>query len=211
MMRTTVILAVLGMVSTIMAQSDQYLPMLNAGEQGRIQAGEIVLREVETKQEKGQTIEVIGLMPAPGELLVKILTDYEKYPEFMSAVNKIETMDMSGDTATINYILNPMLGLVKRYRINIGPTRLDEKVWKIEWQLVVWPELSEMETIGDTQGYWLIVEQSENRSLVHYYAYSDPGPVPFGFGGLVNALGRSNIEKVFEETRDRAEKLIGKR
>ena len=75
--------------------------------------------------------------------------------------------------------------------------------------MVVWPGLTPMETIGDTQGYWLIIEQSENRSLVQYYVYSDPSPVPFGLGGIVDALGRASIEDVFNETRTEAVRMMG--
>ncbi|NQV41410.1 MAG: hypothetical protein HQ506_03565 [Candidatus Marinimicrobia bacterium] len=210
MMRSTVIFAVLGLASTIMAQSDQHLPMLNADEQGRIQAGEIVIREIETEQEKGQAVETMGLMSVSGEILVRLLTDYESYPEFMSAVEKIEIVEKAGEQTTLNYILRPMLGLTKKYRIKIAPVQLDEKVWKIEWHLVTWPGLGEMETIGDTQGYWLIIEESPTRSFVQYFVYSDPGYVPFGLGSIVDALGKSSIEEVFMETRTHAGKIAGK-
>ncbi len=196
-----------GTLSVLMAQTSNYLPILTAPEKKIIESGKIVMRELETRHEKGQTIETIGLMQASGATLVGLLTDYKSYPEFMSAVDKIEIVHETRDEATLNYILRPMLGLTKKYRIKIAPTRLDEKVWKIEWHLVVWPGLAKMETIGDTQGYWLIIEQGENRSLIQYYVYSDPGPVPFGLGGLVNALGKDSIEEVFKETKAQAEKL----
>ena len=210
-MSKIIVIVILGLASTILAQSTAYLPMLDADEQQRIQAGKIVLREIKTTYEKGQTIETVGVMHAPAEIVVGLLTDYKAYPEFMSAVDKIEIIDETGDESTLNYILRPMLGLTKKYRIKIAPTRLEEQVWKIEWHLVVWPGLTAMETIGDTQGYWLIIEQGENRALVQYQVYSDPGPVPFGLGGLVDALGKDSIEEVFIETRAQAEKMAENR
>ncbi|MBT3575746.1 MAG: hypothetical protein HN995_07210 [Candidatus Marinimicrobia bacterium] len=207
MMASVVTLTVL--VGTSDAQTSNYNPMLNAQEKQSIDAGDIIMRELDTKQDKGQTIETIGLINAPGDSLVLLLTDYEGYPEFMSAVDDIEVVDTTGAESTINYILKPMLGLIKKYRIKIAPIKLDDKVWKIEWHMVVWPGLTPMETIGDTQGYWLIIEQSENRSLVQYYVYSDPSPVPFGLGGIVDALGRASIEDVFNETRTEAVRMMG--
>ena len=200
-------LSLISLLSNISAQHSNYNPMLNVKELKSIEAGEIVMREIDSKHEKGQNIETIGLINASGETLLNILTDYAAYPEFMSAVDRVEVVGQDGDESTINYILVPMLGLTKKYRINIAPAKLEEQVWKIEWHLVEWPGLTPIETIGDTQGYWLIIEQNQNRSLVQYYVYSDPGPVPFGLGGIVDALGRDSIEAVFEETRDHAEKM----
>jgi len=204
---TIILLSLTGLMSESYAQSSNYNPMLNVKELRSIETGEIVMREIDSKHEKGQNIETIGLINASGETLLNILTDYTAYPEFMSAVDRVEIVDQNGDESTISYILVPMLGLKKKYRIKIMPIKLEEQVWKIEWHLVEWPGLTPMETIGDTQGYWLIIEQNPNRSLVQYYVYSDPGPVPFGLGGIVDALGRNSIENVFKETRDHAEKL----
>ena len=207
----SVLFTLAGLFCSSFAQTSNYAPMLNVKEKQSIEAGEIIMRELEAEQKRGQSIETIGLMPATGEILVQVLTDYATYPEFMSAVDTIEIVDAAGDTTTLNYILRPMLGLTKKYRIKIAPARLDEKVWKIEWRLVVWPGLTEMETIGDTQGYWLIIEESPTRSLIQYYVYTDPGYVPFGLGGIVDALGKSSIEEVFQETRAHAEKMMGSR
>jgi len=201
------IMILAGLAGNLYPQSSNYNPTLSTKEKQSIEAGKIVIRELETTHEKGQTIETIGLIHASGELLVGLLTDYEAYPLFMSAVDKIEIVHETGDETTLNYILRPMLGFTKKYRIKIAPTRLDQQVWKIEWHLVVWPGLTAMETIGDTRGYWLILEQSEDTALVQYYVYSDPGPVPFGLGRLVDVLGKDSIEEVFKETRAHAEKM----
>ncbi len=197
-----------GMLCSSFAQSSNYAPMLNADEKKSLDAGDIVMRELESTHGRGQTIETIGLINAAGDSLVHLLTNYEAYPEFMSAVDKIEVVGQTETESTLNYTLKPMLGLTKKYRIKIAPVKLEEQVWKIEWFLVEWPGLSPMETIGDTQGYWLIIEQSKHSSLVQYYVYSDNGPVPFGLGSLVDVLGKSSLKDVFNETRAQAEKMI---
>ena len=202
------LLSLAGVYSGGSAQSSNYKPTLTTLEKQSLAAGEIIMREVESEHDQGQTIETIGLINASGELLLHILTDYTAYPEFMSAVDQVEIIDQTGVEATLNYILSPVLGFTKKYRIKIAPLQLEEEVWKIEWHFMEWPGLKPRETIGDTQGYWLIIEQAPHRSLVQYYVYSDPGPVPFGLGGLVDILSRDSIKDVFTETRDRAEKMI---
>jgi len=202
------VMTLAGIFSISYAQSSNYNPTLNAKEKQSIEAGEVIMRELETKHDKGQTIETIGMMNVPGEFLVRVLTDYEAYPRFMSAIDNVEIVGQERFTATLNYILKPMLGLNKKYRIKIAPAKLDEQVWIIEWHLVPWPELKSMETITDTKGYWLIIEQNDNRCIVQYYVYSDPSPVPFGLGGIVNKLGRDSIKNVFNETRTHVEKTV---
>lgn len=204
-----VLIVLMSCLTIILAQGADYQPSLNSQEQARLEAGEIILRELNVSYPQGQTVEVIGLIKASGKGLVQLLTDYEAYPEFMSAVDRIEVVDQTGEESILNYILNPILGFTKKYRIKIAPIKLDEGVWKIEWQMIPWPGLSPMETIGDTQGYWLVIEETANQSLVQYYVYSNPGPVPFGLGGMVDILGKRSIKTVFIETRTRAETLPG--
>lgn len=205
----SIFLFVIVIESSTTAQSHMYYPTLSARESQEIQAGEIVMREVKSSYGDRLSMETIGTMPASGETIYQILTDYASYPEFMSAVDKIEIVGNDSVGTTLNYILESMLGVVKRYRIKISSNQLEEKVWKIEWYLVEWPGLSAMETIDDTRGQWLIIQQSEKQSLVQYYVYSDPGYVPFGLGKAVDALGKGSIEEVFQETRQRAASATG--
>lgn len=188
------------------SQTSIYQPLLSVQEKAQLEKGEIVLRDISAPGSTGQTVEVIGLMHSPAEQFMELLTDYESYPDYMSAVGSVSIVTQTADASTLNYVLNPILGFTKKYRIQIAPAILAEGVWKIQWQMVPWPGLKEMETIGDTQGHWLIIRQGENLCLVQYHVYSDPGPVPFGLGGIVDALGQDSIEKLFLETRDQAEK-----
>jgi len=204
---TLLLLVITSFLSTSLAQPSVYMPILSVVERAELENGGTILRELKPSSPQGQTVEVIGLIKAPGENLVQLLTDYEAYPEFMSAVNLIGVVDQTGETTTLNYILNPILGYTKKYRIKIAPVKLDQGVWKIEWQMIPWPGLSPQETIGDTRGYWLILEETARQSLVQYHVYSDPGPVPFGLGGMVDVLSKRSIKAVFLETRSQAETL----
>lgn len=182
-----------------------YRPSLNEDEINRIEAGEIIMREAQVQNPKGQAYELVGMVDAPGKLLYEILIDYVAYPQFMSAVGKVEVLGTPGEETTLNYTLKPLLGFTKRYRINISSAEVEPGVWKVAWYLVEWPGLSPMETIKDTQGYWIIIEESPGRSLLQYYVYSDPGYVPFLLRSAVKALSKSSVKEVFEETRDWAE------
>lgn len=207
MKRLTHLLVLYGLTSTVCGQVDNFKPILSTSEKQDVEAGELVMRDVESQYGDGMSVETIGLMSASGETLYNILTDFQAYPQFMSALDSINILTADQDTTTLNYILNPMLGVVKRYRVKITSQRVVEKVWKIQWDMLEWPGLTSLETIGDTKGYWLIIEESPNRSLVQYYVYTNPGPLPFGFSSIVNALGKRSVEDVFMETRAKAEGL----
>jgi len=191
--------------SGLMAQTHHHAPTLTHEEILSLEAGEIIIREVKTGLGEGLSLEAIAYIKAPGEKLMNILTDYQTYPEFMSAVGEVQILDDTGRETILNYILKPILGVSKRYRLKMTPSKPDSLVWKLAWEQLPWPGLKPMETLADTRGHWLIIQQSPKRCLVKYYVYSDPGPIPFGLGGLVNMMGESNVTKVVEETRHRAE------
>lgn len=191
------------------AQSQNFLPTLNTKEKRQIEAGDIVMREVKLSSDKGLSMEIIGLVECSGETLFHLLTDYEAYPEYMSALDTVDIISQDSAVTTLNYILKPMLGVVKRYRLDHTAVQLDPLTWKVAWEMVPWPGLEPMQTLADTKGHWLILHQSEQRTLVEYYVYSDPGSIPFGLGGIVDALGKNSMKNAFMETRQKAVSTAG--
>ena len=182
------------------------LGSLSQAEQQQLQSGEIIVREVETHEPTGQTFEVIGIMRTSALAVVQLLMDYESYPDYQSAVHQIEVVEVHEDGATLNYILESMLGVTKRHRIRLSMSQSDDAHYKVGWSLVEWPGLKPFDTIKDTRGYWMISQQTPQSTLVHYYVYSDPGPVPFGLGMIVNSLSKSSIIDAYRETRTEVEK-----
>ncbi|NQT63954.1 MAG: hypothetical protein HQ556_13420 [Candidatus Marinimicrobia bacterium] len=180
---------------------------MNEAETARVQSGEIVVREIPSEKPVGLTIEVIGLMQAPANDLVQVLMDYENYHEFMPSTKRVEIVEQEGHEAVLNFILDPIMGIAKRHRIQINLLELDDSTSKLQWHLVEWPELEPKDTIKDTQGYWLIKQTSKRQSIVLYHVYTDPGPVPFGLQWVVGKLSKGSIEDAFTETKARVENL----
>ena len=198
-------LAVVLLTSSLLAQNHMYSPTLSSGESQEIQSGELIMREVKTQYGDGLCMETIGIMEASGETIFQVLTDYPSYPEFMSTVDSVEILASKEGLVTMNYILKPILGVSKRYRLEMVSDSLDLNVWRVSWKQVEWAGLTELETIADTWGSWLIIQQSKSHCLVHYSVYSDPGGVPFGLGSIVDAIGKRSMEKAYRETRQRVE------
>ncbi len=181
---------------------------LTAGEEKLVGQRDIVVREVDTATNKsGRTFEAIGLINAPRNCILQVLTAYEKYPEFMPNVSRIDIVELRGDEAVLNYTLALPLGKIKKYRLKISVTKHEKQVSMIHWQLQRWPELKTAETIRDTTGYWRIEEKTKNSSLVLYHVYTDPGPVPLGLGWIVDVLSKNSVPEALLQTKARAENI----
>lgn len=181
---------------------------LNDQEKKLLAQEKIVVRELDAAGKKGRTFEAIGLIKAHRNSVLKVLTDYKKYPEFMPNVSSIEIVEQTGNYAVLNYSLALPLGNIKKYRLKIAESAPENQVSILEWQIQPWPELKREETITDTTGYWRIEEQSANKSLVLYHVYTDPGPIPFGLGWIVDVLSKNSVPKVLLQTQKRTEKLF---
>jgi ribosome-associated toxin RatA of RatAB toxin-antitoxin module len=176
-------------------------------EKKRVAQGEIVVREIAAAGGKGRLFEAIGLIKASRNNVLMVLKDYEKYPEFMPNVSRVEIVEQKGNAAVLNYTLTLPLGKIKKYRLKISESAPEKQVSLLEWQIQPWPELKRAETITDTTGYWRIEEQSENKSLILYHVYTDPGPIPFGLGWIVDVLSKDSVPKALSQTKKRTEKL----
>jgi hypothetical protein len=180
---------------------------LDINESKLVARGEIVVREVTSIGQKGRAFEAIGFINASGNSIVKVLKDYKKYPEFMPNVSNIEIIEQGKNESQLNYTLALPMGKIKKYRLRMSERAPEKNVFILEWRMLKWLELPAEDTIADTTGYWLIDEKRENLSLVMYHVFTDPGPVPFGLGWIVDVLSKKSVPDVLLQTRFRVEKL----
>jgi len=181
--------------------------LLSEGEKRLVDQGDIVVREVGTVNKSGRTFEAIGLINASKNIIIQVLTAYEKYPEFMPNVSRIDMVEKRGEEAILNYTLSLPLGKIKKYRLKISVTEHGRHTSMIQWQMKKWPGLKTTETIKDTTGYWRIEEKTPNSSLVLYHVYTDPGTIPVGLGWIVDVLSKNSVPKAFLQTKSRIEKI----
>jgi hypothetical protein len=202
-----IVVPVLGFAADIrtMLNADKFITV-DEHEKKLIDQGDIIVREIDAAQ-KGKTFEAIGLIKTSKKNVMNVLKDYKKYHEFMPNVSRVEIVTLSGNEAVLNYTLTLPLGKIKKYRLKIVESVPGKQFSILEWHLQKWPELKTEETITDTTGYWRIEEKSEDISLVLYHVYTDPGPVPFGLGWIVDVLSKNSVPDVLLQTRNRAEKL----
>lgn len=178
---------------------------LTPKENTRVRQGEIVVREVSSENRPGMAMEAVGRVEAPREVVVGILQEHERYPEFMPNVGRVRVVEQQGNHVVLDYTLDLPLGKAKRYRIEAVLSEPGPVVTEIRWDMLPRSDLKPKETIADTTGYWRIESISEQRCLVLYHVYTDPGPVPFGFGWIVDMLRKDSVPEVLASLRQRAE------
>ena len=172
-----------------------------------VERGEVVLRELATREgESGATtVEAVARISAPRRIVVQVLTEYEQYPEFLPNVSRVEVLEQAGNRTVLNYTLSLPLGTIKKYRLRIDLRRAGKDLTRLGWEMVDWPGLPAEQTIEDTSGYWKIEQDRPEGCLVLYHVSTDPGPVPFGLGWVVDMLRKNNVPEVVRATRERAE------
>lgn len=165
----------------------------------------ITIKELDDDR-AGRAFDAEMQVPASPLEVLKVLKNIKEYPEFIESISEVRIINEVNNRALVEERLDLPLGKVKRYRLNIL-----ESEFSISWTLQPWPELSPSETIADTTGYWKVsslndsntINNDRNCSLVKYHVYTDPGPVPFGLGWIVDMLTEDSIPDLMDSVRDR--------
>jgi coenzyme Q-binding protein COQ10 len=130
------------------------------------------------------------LIDAPLEKVFEIITDYEKYPEFLSEVKAIRVSERREGEALVQYEVSVLKTI--RYTLRLK----EEKPRRVSWSLV------EGELMRENRGSWLLEPQGK-QTRATYSIEMTLGPlVP---KAIVNALVDSSLPKMLESFKKRAE------
>jgi hypothetical protein len=152
----------------------------------------------------GKTFVAATIMNAPLQKLCSVIMDYPEYPQFMPNTERTRVVFSSDDYTLIEMTLGLPLGKTKKYRLKME-SAITRQFCQLSWKLVPWGGLEPSETIADTSGYWRLTPypENKNKTLVKYYVYADPGPVPYGLGWVVDALSKISLPRTLEALRER--------
>lgn len=173
-------------------------------EMRRIIAGDVISKEIPNNDIPGKTFQAAGLINASVSNVFQILTDYEKYNEFMPSNDSTIVLERMEQTAVIEITLGLPLKQYKKYRLSML-MEYDENIAKVKWKKIDWPGLNPKETIKDTNGFWMITAFPDKAGhvLVVYHVYTDPGPIPFVFQWIADWLAERSVPQMITVTRDR--------
>jgi hypothetical protein len=153
----------------------------------------------------GKTLTATTTIDAPVDTLCRIVQDYGAYGTTMPNTKSAVPVASGDGWVLVDMTLDLPLGQEKRYRLRLEP-RNDDGTCRLTWQLVPRPDLRRADTIADTRGYWLFtpVPGDARSSAVVYHVYADPGPVPYGFGWIVDMMSKRSLPRTLEAVRERA-------
>ncbi|WP_338865586.1 SRPBCC family protein [Myxococcus stipitatus] len=130
---------------------------------------------------------------APIEKVFDVITQYERYPEFLSEVKAIRTANRKGNTVDVHYTVEVMKTV--RYSIRV----VEERPHRMAWSFI------EGEVMKDNKGSWVLEPEGEGKTRATYNVEMALGLlVP---KTIVNALVETSLPKMLESFKRRAESL----
>lgn len=167
-------------------------------------ATEVQLTDISKQGMPGKTFAASTSMPASVATLCAAIQDYASYPQFMPNVDKVKVAPAGAGASLVDITLKLPMGKTKQYRLKMTPAT-NAGSCQLRWKLVPTEGLSPDETIADTSGLWQLAPEASDASQtsIKYQVYTDPGPVPMGFGWIVDSMSRDSIPKMFEALRKR--------
>ncbi|MCE9673468.1 SRPBCC family protein [Myxococcus stipitatus] len=128
---------------------------------------------------------------APVEKVFDVISNFERYPEFLPEVKEIRTSNRKGDTVDVHYKVD----VVKTIRYTIRAVQ--ERPRRLAWTYV------EGEVMKDNKGSWLLEPEGEGKTRATYNVEMALGAlVP---KAIVNALVDTSLPKMLEAFKRRAE------
>ncbi len=128
---------------------------------------------------------------APIEKVFDVITQYERYPEFLPEVKETRTVNRKGNTVDVHYKVDVMKTV--RYSIRV----VEERPNRMSWSFI------EGEMMKDNKGSWVLEAEGEGKTRATYTVEMALGAlVP---KAIVNALVETSLPKMLDAFKRRAE------
>lgn len=128
---------------------------------------------------------------APIEKVFDVITQYERYSEFLPEVKETRTANRKGNAVDVHYKVEVMKTI--RYSIRVT----EERPTRMSWTFI------EGEMMKDNKGSWVLEAQGEKQTKATYTVEMALGAlVP---KAIVNALVENSLPKMLDAFKRRAE------
>lgn len=141
----------------------------------------------------GATISVT--IHTPAKVVYNVLTDFEKYPEFLDEMREVNTIEKTAKTAQVEFVIK----VIKRIRYTLDYKLTPNK--KIVWHFV------EGDTFKDCKGSWTLKETKKGVTEATYHVEVDFGL--FVPKKITEMLVGRNLPNLMRSFKNRAEGLKG--
>ena len=164
---------------------------------------EVALADVSLPGAPGKSFVAATIIAAPLQQLCALVQDYQAYPAFMPNTQSTKVSQAGAGFTDIDVTLKLPMGKIKKYRLRMEPKTSAESC-VVAWKLAPWAGLKQEETIAATTGSWQFLPGPiSGKTVVKYTVYTDPGPIPFGAGWIVDSLSKDSIPHTLEALRKR--------
>ena len=175
-MRLIAVLIVTGSLfvsASAIAQQTPEIPSLSNDQVTRLNSGEILVEVVASERPIG---DVLGVVDAPAQQVLDVITDFDHYTEFMPNMGASSIIERDGDTYVCSGITDtpwPMDDRIWTIRAWAGP----QEIGGINALVSTWDYVPDSGNLVDTEGYWLLLPWGDDGSqtLVRYYLMADLG------------------------------------
>lgn len=153
----------------------------------------------------GKAFTAWTLVAASVPRLCAMVQDYPSYASYMPNTKSALQVGAGEGYVLVDMTLDLPLGQEKKYRLRLEPQQPAPSQCRLDWRLVP-AGLPAGETIADTTGYWRFTPApgDSGKTLVEYHVYADPGPVPYGFGWIVDMMSKRSLPRTLEALRAQA-------
>jgi ribosome-associated toxin RatA of RatAB toxin-antitoxin module len=130
---------------------------------------------------------------APMEKCFSVISDYERYPEFLPEVRKIRTANRRNNEVDVHY--EAEIVKVIKYAVHLK----EEKPTKVSWTFI------DGEFMKDNKGGWVLEAAGEGKTKATYTIEVEVGMlVP---KSVINVLVDSQLPKLLENFKKRIETM----
>ncbi len=173
-----------------------------------LSSGTVHVAEAPSPGLPGKAFTAWTLVQASVPRLCAMVQDYPSYASYMPNTKSALPVGEGDGYVLVDMTLDLPLGQQKKYRLRLEQqAQPDTAQCKLAWRLVP-TGLAPADTIADTTGYWLFtpIPGESGKTLIEYHVYADPGPVPFGFGWIVDMMSKRSLPRTLEALRTQAAK-----
>lgn len=129
---------------------------------------------------------------APVEKVFDVVTNYERYSEFLPEVKEVRAINRKGSEVDLQYKVDLVVKTI-RYTIHVK----EERPHRMSWTFI------DGEVMRDNKGGWVLEPAGEGKTKATYSVEVTVGPlVP---KSILNTLVDSSLPKMLEAFKKRAE------
>lgn len=143
-------------------------------------------------------------IPAPPEIVFKVVTDFANYSQFMPYIKECKVLDQqSDDSLTCYQLISPPLVSARDYIIQVNLTRgpANNGIWKSEWTAKpkAQPERSGIVRIKLNTGSWTLSPNKQGTRVTYFLHTSPGGSIPAMIANKSNTVAIPDLYKALEK------------